>query len=175
MSISYFTIGLKIWCPTDMGVHLFCQHLVYFFGFFHLFGPAKPLEVNSGKLHSVRVHTWCSVAHFAQQIWLKYTWNFTSTDLKCIDIKACAKSSWKSYRPIPAEQQLNKLLPATTQIWDFLPVMWFHKGITQAGSKTSRQPPCQKWAPSHAPLKYSLNKTIPIVTFLPMGGQEIMS
>lgn len=140
MSISCFTIGLKIWCTTDMGVHLFCHHLIYFFGFF---GPTKPLEVYSAELHAVRMHTWCSVAHFAQQIWHKYASNSTSIDLKCINIKACAKSSWKSYKPIPPEQQLNKLPPATTQIWDFLPVLWFHKGMTQAGCKTSRQLPCQ--------------------------------
>lgn len=116
-----------------------------FLCFSHWVGPAKPLEVYSGELHSVRAQTWCSLPHFTQQIWhkKKYTWNFTPVELKCINIKAYAKPSWNSYQPIPAEQQLNKFLPATTEIWDFLPVTLFHKGITQAGSKMSGQHPRQ--------------------------------
>lgn len=42
MSISYFTIGLKIWHPTDMRVHLFCYHLVYVFVFLTKLAQQKP-------------------------------------------------------------------------------------------------------------------------------------
>lgn len=114
-----------------------------FLCFAHWVGPAKPIGLFSGELYSVRVKTAQSVPHFAQQIQhkQKHTWNFTAVGLKSINIKAGAKSSQKSYQNIPAEQPLNKLLPATTEIWDFLPVTWFYKGILQAASKMFRQPP----------------------------------
>lgn len=144
MSISYFTIGLKIWCPTNVKVHLFCRHPLYFFVFLTELAQQNPwrFTVVNSTLWERRHDVLCLIL---QQIWnkKKYTRNFTPVELKCINIKAYAKPSWNSYQPIPAEQQLNKFLPATMEIWDFLPVMLFHKGITQAGSKMSGQHPHQ--------------------------------
>lgn len=65
MSISYFTIGLKIWCPTNVKVHLFCRHPLCFFVFLPELAQQNPwrFTVVNSTLWERRHDVLCLILH----------------------------------------------------------------------------------------------------------------
>lgn len=144
MSTAYFSIDLKIWHPTDMRVHLVCHHLLYFFVFLAELAQKNPWRftvVNSTLWYMMFCASFCTANLAQEEVYLKFHFRWPEVHQH--------QSLCQVLLEILPEQQLNKLLPATREIWDFLPVLWFHKGVTQARSKMSRHSPHQsmKWVP----------------------------
>lgn len=142
-----------------------------FLCFSYWVGPAKLLKVYSGELHSVRVHTWCNVAHFAQQIQHKSSNSEISPEV---------------HQHQSLFQVLMKILPAYSSCnWTnffqshrsgiFFQLCDFIKVSHRLEAKFPGSPPARPWSESHTHLKYPLNKTILILHSVSMGGQEMMS
>lgn len=169
MSISYFTIAWKSWCPTDKRVHLFCHHFVYLF--FSLSWPSKtpgglqwwtPLCESA---YMMLCDSFCT-ANFVQEVHLKFHFPWPEVHQHqslCQVFLEILSSNWTNFFQPPHRSGIS------FKLCDFIKV------LHRLEAKCPGSPPARSWTESHAHLKYSLNKTIQTLASLSMGGQEIMS
>lgn len=171
MSISYFTMGLKIWCPTDMRVPLFCHHLVYFFVFL-----SELAQQNSWRFTMVNSTLW-ECRH--NGLWLILHSKHGTRSISEISLPLTWSASTSKLLPSPPGNptSLSQLNSNWTNF--FQPPHWsgiffqscdFIKISHRLEAKCPGSPPARPWSESHARLKYSLNKTILILASLSMGG-----
>lgn len=85
------------------------------------------MGVFGGELFSVGLKTARFMPHFASKLGIRG--NTPKISLICHCAKEHQHQSWcfllEMLQPVPAEQPLNKLLPYTTKICDFLPDMGY--------------------------------------------------
>lgn len=177
MSISYFTIGLKIWCPTDVRLHLFCHHLLYCFVFLTELAQQNPwrFTVVNSTLWECRHDVLCLIFHSkfgtsksTPEISLPSSWSASTSKLVPSPpgnptSLSLLNSNWTNFFQPPRRSGIFFLL------------CYFIKVSHRLKAKCPGSTPARAWSESRAHPKYSLNKTILIMASLSMGGEEIMS